>query len=119
MKRTWVLLALFAAGCSTAPIADFLDFIAPGRVPEGAGQIQGGVCAPQGALPGASVPLVPPPGGIIAPPQPVPGGLPAQPPGAIPGPPPAGAPVIPPPIPLGPGTTGGKTPQPVPFPVKK
>lgn len=131
MKRIWILLALCVAGCSTAPVADFLDWFAPGRIPQGAAETQGGVCAPQGVLPGANVAPVPPVPPGVGPPQPVPfGGLPPALPGALPPAPPPGGPVIPPPAPIGPGTlpavppgttsnpNTGK-PLPVPFPGSK
>jgi hypothetical protein len=69
---TVVLLAL--AGCSTAPIADIMDFWAPGRFPKDAKGVTGGVCLPQGG----------PAGGMLGPPQPLvapPPGPPAPPAG--------------------------------------
>jgi hypothetical protein len=81
--RRWLALLplLLAAGCSTAPVADFLDLVAPGRIELGA-QPYGGVCAPQGGPIGG--PAVPAP---VAPPTP-----PPPPAGAVP------VPVVPNPV---------------------
>jgi hypothetical protein len=111
MKRTALAAALLAlAGCSTAPLADFLDFVAPGRLPPEKGQLYGGVCQPQGGTPGApGVPL------DLPPPVPIGPGLPAPAP-VIPGPIAPGPGVVQPPaFPSGPG--GGPAlppPQPIP-----
>ena len=61
MKRAAFLLLVFAAGCcSTAPLADFLDCVRPGRLPPAAGNVYGGVG-----------PAPPPPTGEMAPSVPV------------------------------------------------
>ena len=47
MRRTAVVLVLLGlVGCSTAPIAGFLDLVAPGRIRDGWCQPYGGVCVP-------------------------------------------------------------------------
>lgn len=71
MKRAAPLLLVLAAGCSTAPLADFLDCLRPGRMPPVAGTAYGGVAPPVfgEAPPISSVPVMPslpaplPPGG--------------------------------------------------------
>jgi hypothetical protein len=96
MKRITALSLLLLTGCSTAPIADLLDFVRPGRITPGPAPY-GGVCIPQGGPVGAPVvaaPVLPGPG---IPPPPAPPGAP-------------GAPVVVTPPPLPAGT------QPVPFP---
>ena len=75
---------LMAAGCSTAPCADFLDFCSPGRYPNDANAASGGVCIPQGG----------PAGGALGGPPPITIGLPSPnspfgPTGAADTPPPA------------------------------
>jgi hypothetical protein len=122
MKRMWIFGLLVLAGCSTAPLADFLDWVSPGQVPKGVGLRQGGVCAPQGVLPGAGNLPAPPPGVVVPAPVPVPGGpAPPQPPPIPAGPPGQPLPpgVIPPPAPIPPtgsSLPAGATPKPVPFP---
>jgi len=59
MRRFLAMSVLFAAGCSTAPIADFLDFVAPGGPP-------GGVREPV-PVPGPRIPA--PPDGRLPPPK--------------------------------------------------
>jgi hypothetical protein len=55
--RRWAILVLFAmAGCSTAPLADFLDAVRPAHF------------RPDAEDPGAPV-ATPPPGGAFLPPQ--------------------------------------------------
>ena len=67
MKRTAALVLLLATGCSTAPIADVLDFIKPSRLESNA-PYYGGVGAPP---PSGAVVVPPvPPAGIIPPPPP-------------------------------------------------
>lgn len=44
MHRTAVFLLTFITGCSTAPVADFMDWVKPGKLPAGAAS--GGVCGP-------------------------------------------------------------------------
>ena len=61
MKRLAAFLLLFSAGCSTAPVADFLDWAKPGRI-QGNGPFYGGVAAP----PPGSLASSPPPGSIAA-----------------------------------------------------
>src|ERR1051326_4564024 len=52
MKRAAVLGMLLSAGCSTAPVADFLDFCKPGRLGPEQVAPYGGVCQPRpGGLP--------------------------------------------------------------------
>jgi hypothetical protein len=83
-----LLLAL--AGCSTAPIADFLDLVSPGRFPANAKDPHGGVCIQQGG-PAGGVLGSPPPGAVQIPAVPLgpagPGELPPPlpPPNSIPG----------------------------------
>jgi hypothetical protein len=83
-----LLLAL--AGCSTAPIADFLDLVSPGRFPTNAKDPHGGVCIQQGG-PAGGVLGGPPPGSVAIPAVPLtPGGPgelppPLPPPNAMPG----------------------------------
>ncbi len=74
MKRAALALVLLA-GCSTAPLADLMDFFAPGKLGKGNTAPYGGVCIPQGG------PVVP------AGPVVVPAGT-VTPPGAVPLPPP-------------------------------
>jgi hypothetical protein len=70
-------LALFAtivlvvAGCSNAPVADFLDFVSPGKFPANAKDASGGVCIQQGGPAGGVIiapPVAPPVAPPIAPP---------------------------------------------------
>ena len=70
---------LILAGCSTAPVADMLDFFAPGRFPKDAKSATGGVCIQQGGPAGGLIgpPVAPPivPGGPVVttePPPPAP-----------------------------------------------
>ncbi len=83
MRRAAPLLLLLLAGCSTAPVADLMDFFAPGRARVGQTPPIGGVCIPQGgpivapgvpaAVPAAPVPLVPAaPVAPVTPPPPAP-----------------------------------------------
>jgi hypothetical protein len=94
-KTQAAFLFAILTGCSTAPVADFLDFFFPPRMDLGANPV-GGVCQPKvvgPAPPGTAQPVVPPPGV-----QPVPS--------VIPGPPaPATAIPDPPPPPPQVGTT--------------
>jgi len=46
MKRL-SLLFLLLAGCSTAPVADMLDYFRPGRIAADRSAPRGGVCGPQ------------------------------------------------------------------------
>jgi hypothetical protein len=85
MKRLLLLLLLGVTGCSTSPIVDMWDYFKPGRMYTDQKGRYGGVCQPQGLLPG-------PTGTIAAPGVPTP----VVPPPQIP-PPTPGTPVIPPP----------------------
>jgi hypothetical protein len=63
MKRIVILLLLLTAGCSTAPIADLLDAVRPGRL--GPGPYRGGVCHQHGP---PAPPVAAPPPVVDAPP---------------------------------------------------
>jgi hypothetical protein len=78
LRRAAVLLAFLTTGCSTAPLADFLDWVHPGKLEKG--QYHGGV----DPAPPIPAPLAPPP--VVVP---VPAAPPAPPTGWPP-PPPAG-----------------------------
>src|SRR5580765_2440912 len=82
-----------AAGCSTAPCADVLDCLCPGKFPADAKSPIGGVCIPQGG----------PAGGALGAPPPIGPALP-QPPGSFS--PPFGG-DMPPPAPLSATPTPG------------
>jgi hypothetical protein len=93
MKRVALLLVVLACGCSTAPLADMLDFFKPGRMNPEPGPFYGGVCqpgAPRGlgtVPPNVLVPTAPP---ASAPrPTPTPPSPPVVDPGAPPAEPPA------------------------------
>ena len=97
MRRLAALFVLIA-GCSTAPIADLLDRLAPGRIEPEKAAPYGGVCQPQQTVP-------PVPATAVLPGPPPTGGP------ALPGPPVVapGPPVIPPgpqPLPLPPPDFG-------------
>ena len=77
MRRLAVLL-LLVTGCSTAPVADLMDYFKPGRIDQGMPPY-GGVCQPRQIVP-------PSPGPAVAAPV-FPGAGPAL-PGAVAGPPP-------------------------------
>lgn len=77
-----VSLSFIVSGCSTAPIADFLDHFFPAKPPANVAGGHGGVCSPASlgtggalspnALPPNSVPpplspVAPPPGAVVAP----------------------------------------------------
>ncbi len=80
-RHLLILCILPLCGCSTAPLADLMDWVSPGKLEKG--PHHGGV---------ASAPA------FNAPALPVPAGSPA---GGVPGGPPPGAvPVTPPPVPL-------------------
>jgi hypothetical protein len=67
MRRLVLIAALLGlTGCSNAPLAGFLDAVAPSR--------PGGGPPPRDRLPPASVPEVPPPAGVIGPPVAAPPG---------------------------------------------
>jgi hypothetical protein len=87
MKRAPSLLLLLVCGCSTAPVADVMDYLVPGRIDLSKGNPYGGVCIPQGGPPGGAVaplavpvvPVAPPPGAVpaapVVPPPPPPAGV--------------------------------------------
>jgi hypothetical protein len=92
MKRGAALVLLLLTGCSTAPVAGLLDWLAPGQLPPEKTTPHGGVCLPQGIL-------APPPAPAAPVAAPVPGAAPVAP---VPWPPPSPAavpvgPVGPPP----------------------
>jgi hypothetical protein len=60
LQLALAVVLVVLAGCSTAPIADIMDFWCPGRFPKDAKGAIGGVCVPQGGLAG----------GMLGPPQP-------------------------------------------------
>jgi hypothetical protein len=81
MRRLMALLLLLAAGCSTAPLADVLDFVKPGRLVSNPTRIYGGVSAPN-----VSQPVEWPAPALPAPPAPPPSGpfpIPPPPPGIV------------------------------------
>jgi hypothetical protein len=103
MNRGPALLLLLLAGCSTAPIADTMDYLFPGHLAPEKTNPYGGVCLPQGinappaattapppppVLPTAVAPLEwpprlqasAPPGGLVPPPGPAPPAPPPPPP---------------------------------------
>src|SRR4051794_15036085 len=105
MRRMAVLLILMA-GCSTAPVADVMDYFSPGRMDKAQVTPYGGVCQqpgkgpPLNAIPiGGALPppILPAPGGVVGPPP----GLPGAPPANLPAPtfpiatPPPGGPLVP------------------------
>src|SRR5262249_31122937 len=102
MKRLSFLLLLLA-GCSTAPVADVMDYFKPGRIVADKSAPRGGVCGPQ--QPGPPV--------VGAAPMTAPIFRTAQ---ALISPPPSGAaPVFPPSTPVPPTvntTTSGELPLP-------
>ena len=46
MKRPFMFFFLFLSGCSTAPVADLMDYFSPGRMGPEATPPYGGVNAP-------------------------------------------------------------------------
>jgi hypothetical protein len=64
VQAATAVVIMAAAGCSTSPVADFLDFCRPGRFPDKAKDAHGGVCLPQGGpaggMLGAPPPIAPP-----------------------------------------------------------
>lgn len=66
----WILLVCLLTGCSTHPVADMLDYFAPGKMGPNEVPPYGGVGIPQGAIvpPAAVVPGGVVPGGVIPPP---------------------------------------------------
>jgi hypothetical protein len=74
MRRSAVVLLLMA-GCSTAPVADVMDYFSPGRLDKPQVTPYGGVCLqpnqgpPLNAIPiGGPIPNFPPMGATTAPP---------------------------------------------------
>jgi hypothetical protein len=61
MKRPFFLICLLLTGCSTAPVADLMDYFSPGRMGPESTPPYGGVSAPHPG--GGSLP----PGAIVAP----------------------------------------------------
>lgn len=100
MKRLAGLGMLLLAGCSTAPVADLLDWVKPGRISADKTAPYGGVCQPHPVGGPASLPGIP-----AGPPAPAPGPI-----GAPPPPAPMGAP--PPPVPAPSGPAGTVAPPP-------
>src|SRR5262249_37167219 len=98
MKCGLAICLLLLTGCSTAPVADLMDWFWPGRLPAETTTPHGGVCLPQGNLPppGVPIPAAPPAGPPPAPPAAIAPG--AWPPRAPTGPAPPG-PLPPPPSP--------------------
>ena len=96
MNRGPALLVLLLAGCSTAPIADTMDYFAPGYLPAEKTAPYGGVCLPQGinAPPAATTAPAPPP---VLPTAVAPLDWPPR----LPAPPPSGG-LVPPPGPASP-----------------
>jgi hypothetical protein len=75
MKGRPALMLLLLTGCSTAPCADLLDWLCPGRLPPEKTTPYGGVCLPQGVIAPCPTPIVAPvsPGGpVVIPPPPPP-----------------------------------------------
>ena len=128
MKRMAAVCLGLVAGCSTAPVADLLDFLRPGKLGPEKTAPYGGVCLPRpveppagavpapppgspfgatvpgaGAPPGPGIPLPPPPAPVPSTPQVLPGGAASRsplplPPSALDGPAPAPAPADGPPV---------------------
>jgi hypothetical protein len=78
LRRSAIFLAFLMTGCSTAPLADFLDWVHPGKLEKG--QFHGGV----ESAPVIDAPITPPP--PVVPVAPAPGG---PPPSLTPWPPPS------------------------------
>jgi hypothetical protein len=80
-RQRWSLLLCLLAGCSTAPLANTLDFFCPGKMYPNTVTPYGGVAIPQGPIlapaPGLTigVPLPPGPGPVPAA-VPIPGNVP-------------------------------------------
>lgn len=84
MRRAWPVVAALLVGCSTAPVADVLDFIRPGRIAPETTPPFGGVCAPQpltnpAAVPPAAAPTPCPPAAAPPPSAAPPPGTPLPP----------------------------------------
>ena len=63
MKRIAAVCLLLSAGCSTAPVADLMDWVSPGRLPPAPGYHGGVGAQAQVAPPSPEPPPVPPPVG--------------------------------------------------------
>ena len=64
MRRAAAMVFVFLSGCSTAPLADELDWCKPGRIRQEGGATYGGVSGPPpvpGAVAPPAVPTIPPP----------------------------------------------------------
>ena len=77
MKRVMASLLLFACGCSTAPVADFLDWVSPSTVrPQGLNSAPAVVPAPPPTTAAPLIrtpsPAIPPTGSSFKTPQPLP-----------------------------------------------
>src|SRR5262249_55479 len=96
MKRPLIVLFLLLAGCSTAPVADLMDYFSPGGMGRETRPPYGGVAAPHPG--GSSLP----PGAVATP------GLPPVPPvpPATPSTPAGGAPLTGPVAPSSPDSFG-------------
>jgi hypothetical protein len=69
MKKAGALVCLLLGGCSTAPVADLLDWIKPGQLqPDPKFLPTGGVCQPPGPMLNAPVVPVPAGGAVVVPP---------------------------------------------------
>jgi hypothetical protein len=55
--RHYAILLVLICGCSTAPVADLLDYFKPGKLEQGKMAPYGGVCGPQQG--GAGAPVAP------------------------------------------------------------
>jgi hypothetical protein len=112
MYRKAAFLLCLVAGCSTAPVADLLDFFRPGQLGQERTPPYGGVCAPApvgSPAGGAPLPVV---GSPVPAPAPIsPGGPAPVPPNPSP-PPPGAPPASPSPLAPGTGTSGTVIPLP-------
>jgi hypothetical protein len=94
MKRTAALWLVLLTGCSTAPIADLLDFFKPGQIGPEQAPPYGGVCGPRLEGPAATGPVLPP--AAVVPGTGVPGPVLPPAPGSTLPPPATGSPAPPP-----------------------
>jgi hypothetical protein len=90
--RRGAIVFLLCAGCSTAPIADVLDYFKPGKLEPAQAAPYGGVCLPRPVCPPAPGAVILPPGASPAGPA-LPGPAPSTAPGTLP---PQGTPLPPP-----------------------
>src|SRR5262245_19120158 len=109
MTKRIAFLALLLGGCSTAPLADMLDLIKPGRIRRATVPPYGGVCAPRpvGSPVAGPLPVT------VTPPPFVPGPTVGNPP---PPAPPPGTPSVST-MPSFAPTSGLGSPRPAPLPV--